>query len=1050
MRLSEWTVQHRRSILFLVAVAVLGGAASILRLPVSLFPHVSFPRVQVSVNAGVRPAPQMEIEVTRKVEQSVRSVRNVRNVRSTTSRGSADISVDFAWGTDMSVALLEVEAQIALILPQLPPGTSYTARRMDPVVFPVMAFSLTSDKLSPIALHDLAEYQLAPSLSAVGGVARISVQGGQLEEYRVSVDPDRMRARGLAVADVAKALTAENVLTAVGRLEDRDKLFLVLSDTRFSSLSQIRHTVLKSGGDGIVELEDVATVGVADVPQFQRVTADGHAAVLMPVYQQPGSNTVQIGKDLDAKLHDLAAVIPAGTSVRTWYNQGVLVSDSVNSVRDAIAIGVGLAAVVLVAFVRSWKITAIGIVVVPIVLAMTGLLLSILGMSLNIMTLGGAAAAVGLVIDDTIVTVEHILRRLRSGSGDRHGRVMEAARELTEPLAGSSASTIIIFLPLAFLTGVTGAFFKALSLTMACALVISFLVAWLVVPLVADGVLGKYETATKDKGRIGAWFDRVFRNSLGFGIRRPWLALLVALPLAGVGYFAFTKVGSGFLPVMDEGGFILDYRTEPGTSLTETDRVLRQVEGILKDTPEVLTWSRRTGLGLGGGLSEANSGDFFVRLKPPPRRGIDQVMAEVRSRVEHTVPGVTIELAQLIEDLIGDLTAVPQPIEVKLFGEDQKQLQDLAKKVAQAVSKVNGIVDVKSGIVIAGDALEVKVDREKASFEGITPGDVTTQLSDYVTGNVASQVEQTVKMVGIRVWIPDDYRNTVESLSQLQLRAPDGHLFPLERVATVDVVTGQPEIDRENLKRMIAVTARIAGRSLGTAAADVDRVLRSNNLIPKTVSYQLGGLYRQQQIAMRDLTIVFGAAIVLVFALLLFLYESFIVAIVIIAMPLLATGAVFIGLWLTGTERNITAMMGMTMVIGIVTEIAIFYFSEYRSLERENHSDALIQAGVDRFRPIAMTTIAAILALMPLGLALGQGSAMLKPLAIAIISGLIVQIPLVLWVMPVAYAGLRRKPASGDRGTHRPGVTSVLSPDEPAMEEAVPAGNATRAPESVP
>lgn len=1006
MRFHEWTVRHRRSLLFLVVVAILGGVASILRLPVSLFPHVSFPRIEVSVDAGVRPAPQMEIEVTRKLEQTLRSVRFVRNVRSTTSRGSADIAVDFDWGTDMPVALLEVEAQVSLMLPQLPPGTSYTARRMDPVVFPVMAFSLVSEKLSPIALRDLADYQLAPVLSAVSGVARIDVQGGQIEEYRVSVDPDRIRARGLAMMDVAKALMAENVLTAVGRLEDRHKLFLVLSDTRFRSIDQIRRTVLKSGSDGIVELEDVATVGVANAPQFQRVTADGHAAVLMPVYQQPGANTVQIGKDLDAKLHDLAGIIPKGTEIRTWYNQGVLVSESVASVRDAIAIGVGLAAVVLFAFLRSWRVTAIGIMVVPAVLAMTGLLLSVLGMSLNIMTLGGAAAAVGLIIDDTIVTVEHILRRLRSGANGGEGGVMRAARELTEPLAGSSASTIIIFLPLAFLSGVTGAFFKALSMTMASALVISFLVAWLVVPLIADGALGKAEAARDDKGRIGAWFDRSFRVSLGFGLRRPWLALLVVLPLAGIGYFAFTKVGSGFMPVMDEGGFIIDYRTPPGTSLTETDRVLREIGTILKSMPEVETWSRRTGLQLGGGLTEANTGDFFVRLKPPPRRGIEEVMAEVRSKVEHTVPGVKIELAQLMEDLIGDLTAVPQPIEVKLFGNDPQELRDVAVKIAGAISQVKGVVDVKNGIVIAGDALEVKVDRQKASFEGVTPGDVTTQLSDYVTGNVASQVEQTVKVVGIRVWIPDDYRDTVESLSRLQLRATDGHLFPLSRIATVDIVTGQPEINRENLRRIVALTARITGRSMGSVALDVEHVLRSGGLIPKGVSYELGGLYRQQQIAMRDLTIVFVSAIVLVFALLLFLYESFLVAAIIITMPLLATGAVFIGLWLTATERNITAMMGMTMVIGIVTEIAIFYFSEFRALTQAGCRDALVQAGVDRFRPIVMTTIAAILALLPLSLAIGQGSAMLKPLAIAIISGLIVQIPLVLWVMPVAYGGL--------------------------------------------
>ncbi len=1016
MRFAEWAVQHRRFVLFLILVAILAGVVNILRLPVALFPHVSFPRVQISVDAGTRPAPQMEIEITRKLEEAVRSVAGVRNVRSQTSRGSADIDVDFDWGTDMHVALLEVEAKVGQTLPQLPTGTQYSARRMDPEVFAVVAFSLTSDRLNQIELRDLAEYKLAPALSTVSGVAKVAVQGGQQEEYRVSVEPDRIRARGLALADIVKALTAANVLTAVGRLEDRHRLFLALSDTRFSSLDQIRHTVLRSGSDGIIELEDVATVGVADVPDYTRVAAEGQAAVLMPVYQQPGANTVQIGADLAAKLHELAGAIPPGTVIKTWYDQGVLVSDSASSVRDAIAIGVGLAAAVLFVFLWSWKITAIGIVVVPAVLAMTGLLLKLLGMSLNIMTLGGAAAAVGLIIDDTIVMVEHILRRLRSGSGDTHDRVIGAARELTRPLVGSSASTIIIFIPLAFLTGVTGAFFKALSLTMASALVISFLFAWIVVPLIAEGVLGKKDIDAEDKGRIGAWCDRSLGALLRRGIRYPWLALVFVLPLAGAGAFAFTQVGSGFIPSMDEGGFILDYRTEPGTSLTETDRVLSEVAAILKEMPEVLTWSRRTGLGLGGGLSEANSGDFFVRLKPPPRRGINAVMADVRARIRGRVPGITIEMSQLMEDLIGDLTSVPQPIQIKLFDDDPTKLHDLAQKVAQAISKVKGVVDVKNGVVIAGDALEAKVDRQKAALEGVTPEDVTIQLADYLSGRVASRVEQTLKMVGIRVWVPKDYRSTVESVGRLEMRAADGHLFALDRIASVDIVTGQAEIDRENLKRMVAVTARIDGRSVGSAAGEVESLLGSAELVPKSATYELGGLYQQQRIAMRDLTVVFGAAILAVFALLLFLYESFLTALVVIAMPLLAMGAVFIGLWVTGIERNITAMMGLTMVIGIVTEVAIFYISEFRSLEKEGDADALIQAGVDRFRPIAMSTIAAILALLPLSVALGQGSAMLQPLAVAIISGMIAQIPLVLWVMPVTYSALSRIHLFGGHG----------------------------------
>jgi multidrug efflux pump subunit AcrB len=1006
VRFTDVLVQQRRAILFLLVIAVVGGTFSILRLPVTLFPYVDFPRIEINIESGERPAPQMEIQVTRNVEDALRSVRGVRNLRSTTSRGSAELSIDFAWGTDMAVALLDSEAKLEQLMPQLPTRTSYTARRMDPEVYPVMALSLTSTSMSQIELRDLARYTLMPALSTVDGVAQVQVQGGQLEEYRVSIDPLRMRAHALTIGDIVKALTASNVLTGVGRLEDNHRLYLVLSDTRFRSMQQILHAILKSGTDGIVELEDVATVGIADTPNWTRVTADGQPAVLMPVYQQPRANTVALGAGLGAKLADLSQTIPGNVKVRTWYDQGQLVSQAVASVRDAIGIGVGLAAAVLFLFLRSWKIAAIGLFVVPVVLAATGLLLYALGMSLNLMTLGGAAAAVGLIIDDSIVMIEHIIRRMRTHVIGDSG-IMAVAAEMSEPLVGSSVSTIIIFLPLAFISGVTGAFFKALSLTMACALAISFVVASIVVPLAVHVVLNRRDTEPKSQGRVGHLLEMWYRASLGLGLQHQWLVFAIILPIAAIGYFAFTQVGSGFIPAMDEGGFVLDYRTPAGTSLTETDRILRQIGSILRATDEVMTYSRRTGLSLGGGLTEANRGDFFVRLKPPPRRAIDEVMAEIRSRILHEVPGVKIEMSQLIEDLIGDLTAVPQPIEIKLFSNDAQQLLELAPKVAHAITNINGIVDVKDGIVLAGDALDIKVDRDKAALEGVSPQDVTTQIHDALSGDVASAVEQPLKMVEIRAWLPQDYRDTVDTVKQLQLRANDGHVFSLDRIARVDKVVGQPEIDRENLKRMVAVTARVSGRSLGNAAADVETTLRSDRLIPNGVTYQLGGLYRQQRIAMYNLAVVFAAAVVLVFTLLLVLYRSFVIAAVIIAMPLLATGAVFTGLWLTGTERNIMAMMGLTMIIGIVTEIAIFYFSEYLMLG-ESGAQNLLQAAVNRFRPIAMTTTAAILALLPLCLSIGEGSAMLRPLAIAIISGLIVQIPLVLWVMPIAYFGLNR------------------------------------------
>ena len=498
MSVVEWAQSHRRSILFLLAMLALAGMGAALNLPVSLFPAVSFPRAVVSLDAGDQPAEQMEMQVTRPVEEAVRRVHDVRSVRSTTSRGAAEISINFDWGRDMAGATLEVNAAIASLSGTLPPGTQTTTRRMDPTVFPIIAYSLTSAILPPSQLRDLADYQLRPLLTGVNGVASVQTQGGAVEEYRVTLDPLKLQAHGLAFDDVARALAASNVLTAVGRLEDHYKLYLAVTDARLQTLEQIRAATVRNAGGGIVRLGDIASVEQSAVPQWTRVTADGHDAVLFSVYQQPGSNSVQIAADIKARLADFQRNLPPGVKLASWYDQSELVLESASSVRDAVLIGVALSALVLLVFLRNLKVTLIAVVVVPAVLASTVVLLWVLGMSFNIMTLGGMAAAVGLIIDDAIVMIEHIVRRLRdSDAGELHSRVIAAATEFTRPLAGSSASTLVIFAPLAFLSGVTGAFFKALSLTMAAALIISFLIAWLVVPLIAGKVLGAKDAVEK-------------------------------------------------------------------------------------------------------------------------------------------------------------------------------------------------------------------------------------------------------------------------------------------------------------------------------------------------------------------------------------------------------------------------------------------------------------------------------------------------------------------------------------------------------------------------
>lgn len=1034
----EWLQHHRRSLLFLVFVLTLVGIAAAIRLPVTLFPRVDFPRVVVSLDAGDRPVEQMALEVTMPTENAIRQVPNVGVVRSTTSRGSAEISVNFDWNTDMSTATSQINQAIAQLLPQLPSGTQMSVRRMDPTVFPILAYSLRSNTLSLSQLRLLAQQQLRPLLSTVNGVSRVEVVGGTQDEYQVIADPARLQALGLTLSDVSTALTAANIVSADGRLEDQYKLYLVITNSPLKDENDIGQVVVKSSPDGIILLKDVATISKRAAPQFARVNADGQDAVLLNIYQQPAGNSIQIAKDVEKEI--ALAHLPSTVNMKSWYDQSQLVSASARSVMDAILIGMVLAGLVLLLFLRNFKITVIAVLMVPVVLALTTILLSLLNMSFNIMTLGGMAAAVGLIIDDAIVMVEHLIRRLHEHANDQkegqslaksqvRAGIMASAQEFLHPLAGSSASTIVIFVPLAFLTGVTGAFFKALSLTMATGLLVSFLITWLIVPILANLFLTDRDVRPHKVSTFAKKTSEHYAQLLSRLVRTPALVLLIVLPLLGLGGWAFIKVGSGFMPAMDEGGFILDYHTPAGTSLTETDRLLRQVEAIIQKNPNVLTYSRRTGMGLGGGLNETNQGDFFIRLKPQPREPIDTVMENVRGQVEQQVPGVQIELAQLMEDVIGDLTAVPQPIEVKIFADDPQVLNQVATKTAAAIGRINGIVDVNAGITPAGDAIEVHVDSARAAVVGLTADAINQVVQDAMTGRIVTRISPANALstgtLAVRVWIPANQRQTILDLQNLPLRTDKGAMIRLQDVAQLVTVAGQSQINREQMQRMVAVTARISGRDLGSAVKDVQAVVVAKGFLPAGVRMEMGGLYAQQQIAFHGLMIVFATAVALVFLLLLFLYERFDIALSVLLMPLLAVSSVFIGLWLTGIELNISAMMGMTMIIGIVTEVAIFYFSEYNmlqsrlvhpqstmdSVEKRQKSQryVLILAGQNRMRPIAMTTIAAILTLLPLAFALGEGSAMQQPLAIAIIAGVVVQLPLVLLVMPVLFTLLTKR-----------------------------------------
>lgn len=997
--------RHARAIWFGVLLLTVGGILAATRLPVSLFPRIDYPRVVVSIDAGDRDAAQMEAEITRPVEIALRTIPGVTRLRSTTSRGSAEVALNFDWGHDMVSAELATQGTLASIQGTLPQGTVFDVRRMDPTIFPIYGVALTSETLDQEALRQIAELQVRPALTAVQGVAAVDILGGSAREFEVVLDPARMASAGVAATDVSDALGKANTVLGAGRIEDRHRLYLVLVENRLATADDIAGIAVKANGGGVVALRSVAEVRPSAAPNFTLVNSNGQDAVLVNVRQAIDGNTVQVVSDAETRMGDLA--LPPSVTVTPFYDQSELVKGAANAVRDAILIGAVLAGLVLFLFLRSPRLMAITALTLPAVLAATCLILFALGMHFDMMTLGGMAAAVGLVVDDAVVMLEHVMRRMQEGKSADPPSLLAAAAEMGKPLFGSTGATIVVFVPLAFITGVTGGFFKALAITMVAALLISLLYARFAIPLIAAYWLREkdVEAAERADGFMHH-LNRGYDWSADRAFARPGAsALVTGLVIALAGYLAWSNVPSGFMPKMDEGGFVLDYKAQSGAALEDTDRLLRQVEEIISATPEVASYSRRTGVQLGGGLTEADEGDYFIRLKGGSRRSIDAVMSDIREQIDKEVPGLEVELIQLMEDLIGDLTAVPQPIEVKLFGNDPKALEDAAGKVGEALGKVSGVVEVVDGLRVAGDAVSIRIDPGLAAQQGLDPQAVANQLEGLIGGTAATQVRVGEQLLDVRVRGAEDLRSRAGNIETLPLVAPDGHSLRLGQIAQVSVEAGQKQFTREDLAPFIDVTARLEGRDLGSAMSEIRQTVSNLNL-PPSIRVDYGGLYAEQQKSFADMAMVFTAALLLAALLLTLLFENLAWTASAVVTVLLSACAVLCGLWLTGIELDISALMGLTMVIGMVTELIVFFFAEIDRTKPVTLS-ALREAASKRLRPILMSALIAILTLSPLALGVSRGAGLQQPLATAIIFGLTAAVPLVLLFLPAMVEGLR-------------------------------------------
>ncbi len=1008
---SFWLLRYRGPIFFFLVMLSLAGIYLAQQVPISVFPDTNFPRVVIGVDNGVMPVEQMQVTITKPIEDAINAVPGLQSVRSTTSRGSAEISLFFDWNQDMFHTLQLVDAALSKVAQTLPATAKLTTNRLTFATFPILGYSLTSNTLSPTQLWELATYQLKPPLNRVTGVSMVTVQGGQVPEFHIVPNMARLQATGVTVLDLVNAVQASNIIDSPGLYEADHQLILGLVGAQVHDAQQLGQLVVKTtNGGAAVRVADVAAVQPGTLPVYTAVTANGNPSVLLNISRQPSSNTVAVADAVAAELDRLRKALPQGVKVEPFYDQSTLVRESIKSVRDAILIGLVLACVILFLFLGDWTSSLVAGLVIPVTVAVTILFLWAIGQSFNLMTLGGLAAAIGLVIDDAIVVVENIVLHRDAGQS-RTEAVRLALREITVPLIGSTITPVVVFLPLISVSGVTGSFFRALAVTMTASLLTSLVLALSWTPGLSLLLLKKKRNTRHREnvhGRVMTRVLQVHNTALEWSLRRPIALMVICLLLIGGTWFAYQGLGSELLPSMDEGAFILDYIMPAGSSLTETNRVLTHVEKILHDTPEVQTTSRRTGLQMGlAAVTEANTGDMTVLLKQKRSRDIDDVIADVRAEIKKTEPELDIEFTQVLQDMIGDLSNSPEPIQIKIFANDPALLQQLGPRVAEAIGKIKGVVDIQNGIenTISGPATNFQVDPVLAARLGFTPMEVAEDATSILDGVTASDpLIAKGRPYTIRLRLGDETRQSLDTIQNTVFNSATGKTASLGSLAHIEELPPQNEIRRENLQQLVVVTGRLEGSDLGTAMAQVQRTITSMHL-PPTVHVEFGGTYQEQQKSFHDLLRVLLLSLALVFGVLLIEFRNFSAPAAILVSSILSIAGVIMALLVTGTTFNVASFMGVIMVIGIVAKNGILLLdadARFR-VDGVNARDAMVYAAQRRLRPIVMTATAAICGMLPLAFALGSGSEMLQPLAIAVIGGLLLSMALSLVVTPVVY-----------------------------------------------
>ncbi len=989
--------------MFAALVLTVLGIYAYTVVPASIFPNMTFARIDVVANVGDLPPDQVRIAVALPLQRAFQGLPQVLRVRTTSTQGSAEFVVDYDPKSNVQVDLQHVNEAIAQTRALLPPATNVVAVVINPNSEPVVSYALTSSSLSQTLLHELAEQTIVPRFYGIMGLSRMLVVGGAQREYHVTLNPSALAIHGLSVAEVGKAIADANTVSSLGLSERYYQRNVLLLDANIRSAEALRRVTVTNAAKNVIALGSLGSVEVGVAPQTDQVSFGARHSVIINAYGLPGANAVKMAEAIKTRFAAIQRVLPRGITLNKYWDQTDLVVESQRSLRDAILLGALLAVLVIYAFLRNLRMTLVAAIVIPIAMAIAIFVLQRTGETLNLMSVGGLAVAVGLIIDDAIVVIENIARNLRENRElAKRDVITLSMSQLGAPMTASTLTTVVVFLPLTMLSDVSGFFFRALALTLASALIVSLALALFVTPILA-GFLMKRSTGARDKvGFIDSVLDRyepflrwaLFHRGIVYGTSAAVLVLTVLLLM---------MLPNDFLPKLDEGQFEISYRMPVGTTLAASDAAATAIERIVLRDPAVLGEGRLTGIDSNGYSPIPQSrGLIRVKLKGRSQReGYEVVTGRLREQIAGAVPAAQLDFHQILEDMINDLSGAPAPVEVSVRGPEQGPLIRVAGLVAQQIQKVPGVTDASSGVVYDDPTIRITPRTPALAALGMTSSDFGAAVTAGAQGSVATSLASPVNVVPVRVALA----GVAGALSQSTVATAAGTVA-LANVARLNAGHLSSDINEENGQRIVRVTANISGANLSSVVSGIRSALRSVPL-PPGYSVSIGGQYGAQQQSFREFASVIAIAVVLVFAVMLATFRSYRLPLVILTAIPLALIGVALALFLTRTAFNVSSFMGLLLLVGIVVKngILLIDVANVRRTAGESIENALVVAGRTRLRPIVMTTFAAIGGLLPLAVGFGSGAEMERPLAIAVIGGLSTATAFTLIVIPVLYAG---------------------------------------------